>query len=120
MSLFKKNSLAVALVGAAVFGLAALQGCSSDEQAGPGAGGSSGASHAGSAGKNTAGTAGKPVVSDGGTAGEEPTTPTDGGMGGETSAGGEGGAGPVSCDLSFNNGDLSAITDNGGELPPLP
>ena len=70
MSLFKKNSLAVALVGAVVFSVAALQGCSSDEQTKPAAGGSGGSSHAGSGGKaNTAGTGGKPM-SEGGAAGE--------------------------------------------------
>ncbi|MEI9941160.1 MAG: hypothetical protein WDO69_28415 [Pseudomonadota bacterium] len=116
MSLFKKNSLAIALVGALV-GVAALQGCSSDEQASPGASGSGG-SHAGTGGKSNAGSAGKPI-NEGGSAGEE--TPGEGGMGG-TSAGGEGGEGGAApaCDLSFNNGTLSAITENGGELPPLP
>jgi len=117
MSLFKKNSLAVALVGAAVFSVVATQGCSSDEQNKPA--GSGGSSHAGSGGKtSTAGTAGKPM-SEGGAAGE--ATPGDAaGMGGEMSMGGEGGSGPgPDCDLSFDNKTLTAITDNGGELPPL-
>jgi hypothetical protein len=122
MSLFKKNSLAVLLLGAAAFSAVALQGCSSDEQNTPASGGSGGASHAGSGGKanSTAGTAGKPV-SGGGAAGEEPTT-GDAGMGGETSMGGEGGAGPVSCStgLSFDNTTLTALTDNDGKLPELP
>ncbi|HYP75414.1 MAG TPA: hypothetical protein VER12_05660 [Polyangiaceae bacterium] len=119
MSLFKKNSLAVALVGAVVFSGAALQGCSSDEQNTPASGGSSGSAHAGSAGtKNTAGTAGR-APSDGGAAGEEPTGTA--GVAGEMSMGGEGGGGPTAnCDLSFDNSTLSAITDNGGDLPPLP
>jgi len=120
MSLFKKNSLAVALMGAVAFSFVAIQGCSSDEQNTPASGGSGGSSHAGSAGKpNTAGTAGKPV-SEGGAAGAEPT-PSEGGTAGETSMGGEGGGGPTpSCDLSFDNSTLTAITDNGGDLPPLP
>ncbi|HEY3255372.1 MAG TPA: hypothetical protein VGJ91_15545 [Polyangiaceae bacterium] len=105
------------MLGSAVFGLAALQGCSSDDQAKPPAtGGSGGASHAGSGGKPSAGSAGKPVT-EGGAGGEEPT-PSEAGMGGEMSMGGEGG-GPA-CDLSFDNSTLTAITDNGGKLPDLP
>jgi len=118
MSLFKKNSLAVALMGSLVFSLAALQGCSSDEQNTPGAGGSSGGSHAGSAGKpSTAGTAGKPMA-EGGSAGED-VQPSEGGAAGEGGSGGEGGSAPP-CDLSFDNNTLTALTDNGGVLPPLP
>ena len=118
MSPFKSNSLAVVLVSAVVFSVAALQGCSSDEQAAPASGGSGGAGHGGSGGKpSTAGAAGTPM-SDGGAAGEDGGATA--GMGGETSMGGEGGAGPTpSCDLSFDNSTLTAITDNGGELPPL-
>jgi len=120
MSLLNKNSLAV-LLGAMVISVAALQGCSSDEQATPAAGGKPGT--AGSGGKsNTAGTAGKPVNNEGGAAGQ------DGGEGGSGAAesgeggeGGEGGSGPVvPCDLSFDNNTLTALTDNGGVLPDLP
>lgn len=120
MSLFKKNSLAVALVGAAVLSVAALQGCSSDEQSKPAGGagsGSGGSSHAGAGGKpSTAGGAGEPE-GEGGSAGQ---VAADGGMAGELSMGGEGGAGPApACDLSFDNSTLEAITDNGGKLPDL-
>ncbi|HYQ46820.1 MAG TPA: hypothetical protein VER11_32845 [Polyangiaceae bacterium] len=121
MSFFKRNSLAVALVASAAFGLVAIQGCSSDEQNTPAAAGAGG-SHAGSGGKSsTAGGAGKPV-SEGGSAGEE--QPGAGGEGGGESlagAGGEGGGGPdIPCDLSFDNSTLTVYTDNGGKLPPLP
>lgn len=122
MSFFKQNSLAVALLTSAAFGLFAIQGCSSDEQNGPGTAGSGG-SHAGAGGKpSTAGTAGTPV-SDGGAAGEEQPGAGGEGGGGESvaGAGGEGGAGPeIPCDLSFDNSTLSVYTDNGGKLPALP
>jgi len=123
MSLIKNNSLAVSLVAAVAFSVAAIQGCSSDNQATPASGGAGsgagGASHAGTAGKsNSAGTAGKSMMNEGGSAGQEPDV---GGMGGDTSMGGEGGAPPSpSCDLSFDNSTLTAITDNGGVLPDLP
>ncbi len=119
MSQFKKNPLAIALLGALVFAGAALQGCSSDEQNTPvHTGGSGGASHGGSGGKaSTAGTAGK-SVSEGGAAGETPVG--DAGMGGEMSMGGEGGAPSTPCELSFNNSTLTALTTNGGVLPDLP
>jgi len=122
MSFFKQNSLAVALVASAAFGLVAIQGCSSDEQNSPGAAGAGG-SHAGSGGKpSTAGTAGNPV-SEGGAAGGEEKPGVAGEGGGESvaGAGGEGGGGPeIPCDLSFDNSTLSVYTDNGGKLPPLP
>ncbi|MEI9953453.1 MAG: hypothetical protein WDO74_31855 [Pseudomonadota bacterium] len=119
MSLFKKNSLAVALVGAAVFSVAAIQGCSSDEQSTPAAGGVSG--HAGTGGKSsTAGTAGTPA-NEGGAAGQDGG---EAGAAGESAggAGGEGGAPTIPCSsgLSFDNSTLKAITDNDGELPDLP
>lgn len=122
MSLFKHNSFAVALFGALAFSLVVIQGCSSDEQNTPAAGGSGG-SHAGSGGKpSSAGSAGKPV-SEGGAAGEE--QPGSGGAAGESEpgmagAGGEAGAAPVDCDLSFDNRSLQVLTDNGGVLPDLP
>jgi len=119
MSKFKNNSLAIALFGALVCSAVVIQGCSSDEQNTPAAGGSGGSGHAGTAGKPaTAGSAGKPV-SEGGAAGEEQHG--DGGMGNDAGGmGGEGGEPSVSCDLSFDNGSLTAITDNGGKLPSLP
>lgn len=118
MSFFKNNSLAVALVGAIGFGLVALQGCSSDAQNTPGAGGKTNTGGTGTGGKtSTAGSAGKPV-SEGGGAGEE--QPSEGGSAGVENAGGEGGTGSVSCDLSFDNSTLEVLTDNGGVLPALP
>jgi len=120
MSQSKNNSLALTLAGALVFGLVALQGCSSDEQKNPASGGST--SHAGSAGKpSTAGTAGTPV-SEGGAGGqtEDETAGTGGQTGPDDGAGGEGGTPSVPCDLSFDNSTLSVLTDNGGDLPPLP
>ena len=126
MSLFKKNSLAVALMSCMLVSVVALQGCGDDEQSTPATGGSGGkTSTGGSGGKtSTAGAAGKPV-SEGGAAGEEEpsTVGGAGGAAGETSqggAGGEGGAIVIPCDLSFDNSTLSVLTGNGGELPPLP
>jgi hypothetical protein len=118
MSLFKNNSLAVALLSAVVFGAVALQGCSSDEQNTPAGGGST--NHAGSGGKtSTAGTGGKAPMSEGGAAGSDVEPHPEGGAGGEAGSGGAGGN-PPDCDLTFDNSTLDAITNNGGMLPPLP
>lgn len=126
MSLISKNAFGTLAVGALLFGALIAPGCSSDEQAAP-PGGAGSTSHAGSgnAGKaNNAGSAGKSENTAGvGNTGNEGG---DQGVGGDdnTSEGGEGGAAGappvVECDQSFDNTKLTAITDNGGELPELP
>ena len=126
MSSLKLNRLGSVLLAATLFGVVAVQGCSSDNQAAPAAGGtgnSAGNSAAGSstAGKSSAaGSAGKSSVA--GSGNTEAGTTGEGGSAGDA-AGGEGGAPPVNntCTVgSFDNSELTAITENGGVLPALP
>jgi hypothetical protein len=123
MAVSNLNRLGTVLVGATLLALGAVEGCSSDNQAAPvlNAGGSAGKSSTDSAaGKLSAGGASN---SDAGTTGAN-TNPGEGGSAGE----GEGGAGGMTsvpggetCTVgSFDNSTLTAIQENGGELPPLP
>jgi hypothetical protein len=120
--MFKNNSLAAALAFTTVFSVLALQGCSSDEQATPGTAGKSSTGGSGGKPSTTAGNGGTSANNEGGAAGQDKNG--EGGSGNETSNGGEGGEGGappvVPCDLSFDNSELTAITDNGGVLPDLP
>ena len=106
MSVFKAKKLGSLIVGASLLALFAVQGCgdSSDDQATPTAGSSSGGkSGAGTGGKNSAGTAGKNSTAGKGGAdnGEGGTgnTGNEPGMGGDVGMGGDmGDGGAVNCD----------------------
>lgn len=127
MSTISKNTFGTLLVGAVLFGALIAPGCSSDDQATP-TGGAGATAHAGSGNAGKASTAGSAGKTSNDSAGAGDTGPGD--QGGDTGAGGdngagaggEGGAAPVTvdCDQSFDNSTLTAISDNGGELPPLP
>ena len=115
MSLFSNKSFGAVLIGTVLFSVAAVQGCSSDDQAAPAAGGG------GAGGKANGGGGGKPATAGAGNStsegGDVGTAGDEGVVGG---SGGEAGAVPVDCDQSFPNSTLTAISDNGGVLPDLP
>lgn len=119
MSSSNFNRLSFIVLGGALLTVVSLQGCSSDEQAAPMTAGSSSGGRAGSAAGGRAGTPGTAGTATGGTgdeAGAAGAATVEGGSGGEAG----GGDGPGMCENSFDNNTLTAITDNGGELPPLP
>jgi hypothetical protein len=121
MAVSNLNRLGTVLVGASLLALGVVEGCSSDNQAAPvlSGGGSSGkSSTGGAAGKPSAGGASN---SDAGTTGAN-TNPGEGGSAGEGGAGGMTSVpGGETCTVgSFDNSTLTAIQENGGELPPLP